>query len=93
MSVEADICFNPFWKENVKIHESELVSILEYAVKDNDCTCGVKLKIESEGILNPGNAGKRHNMHVGSNICRYVICQDTVSEGSLRMCRQCGGEV
>ena len=83
MSFEADICFNLFGKENMEKRASKLVCILLCAVKDTVCTCGVKREIESKGIWNSVNEGKRYNMYVGSNVCKYVICQETVLEGSF----------
>ena len=45
-----------------------------------------------EGICNSRDEGQRHNVYVGLNGCRYVILQETVLEGSFRVCRCCVGE-
>ena len=50
-------------------------------------------EIDNEGIWNSGDAGQRHNMYIGLNGCRYIICRETVLEGILRVCRCCLGEV
>ena len=39
---EADIFFNPFWKENVKKSASTLVSMMAYSKRDTFFMYGVK---------------------------------------------------
>ena len=46
VSVEADILFNVFGKENIKKRAITLVNILSCAVKDTVCTHGVMRAIE-----------------------------------------------
>ena len=46
-----------------------------------------------EGIQDSGNAGQRHNMYVGYNRWRYVILQETISEGIFCVRRLLVGEV
>ena len=63
--------------------------------KDTIFTSGVKneINIESEVIWNSTFSGKRRKMFTLFNICRYDICQETVTVRSLYVHRCCVGEV
>ena len=64
MTVDSDICLNPFRKIYIKKRSSKIKRTQGCTMKDIVCTRGVNSDRESEGILDAGNVKLRRQMYV-----------------------------
>ena len=86
---ESEICFH----HNIQKHASLLKRMLTCIVKDTFCTRVVKHYRDTVKESGLQEMWEKPNMHVESNVSRYLVCQKMVLEVIFPLPRWCSGEL